>query len=122
MTPEEQQRWSWTVGNVYTCGRGGTRGAAAASHRSSSTRKGGGGRGGWVLSHGVHRSHNIVYHSRAGGAAEAGTARERGYKERRETDLVTGESRELELEGLRLGRPGSCYVGHYHRLAAIDRN
>lgn len=56
---------------------------------------------------------------RARGAAEAERARERGYKERRETALVTGESRELELEGL---RPGSCYVGHYHRLAVIDRN
>lgn len=39
---------------------------------------------------------------RARGAAEAERARERGYKERRETALVTGESRELELEGLRL--------------------
>lgn len=65
--------------------------------------------------------HSITQQGRRSGGSRD-SKRERGYKERRETALVTGESRELELEGLRLGRPGSCYVGHYHRLAAIDRN
>lgn len=108
--PEEQQR-SWTVNNVTLAEE-----VALVEQQPQS------GRGPWRLVpepwHPQQPQHRIAQPS---GQEEQRKQREqergrelrqmyRGYKERRETSLATGESRELELEGLKLQtRELSCW-------------